>query len=586
MVEIDRSFAVDSPPDPNALRTANVWNDIKLGAPVVRANDANTKLPHVELVEQKESPALADSRVAAERERLLKEFDKHATPEQAAAFRKDVRALEDRFGGMVDMYKRQGLSEKDAKAKASKEYLQTYKSLKEFAAVPDLDCTTPITGEERFRVALQLMHQIAVPTDISQGYHKTCNVTTVEVRTAMRRPHLYVSMVASIATNGEFTAADGTKVPLTKQSLRPDDESKAAQPVDGQRSLASQYFQVGAVNLYYQKHMPSVVYEQGTKDGTRPEDTGERLEARIPVPFVPVAQLLKRGPNLSADEIVEIGNALSGESDKRWYIRVPDSDTKGSTISVRTERELQQQLELAKREGRLPITIEIHTGSNPFFGDSGAGAAGGSGGGHVVNVVDYYPGTPPRITIDNQWDTASDHLNAKAISVHQLFLGMRNTADPYVDIEYKRQQLLQLRRDHTGHQVSERDYEALLKASIDGAGATIAVQPADRVNEPGFVASRDDTKRMLREMINELPPSQRAKFIQQMWNSKLISDDECASWMVKTCKQNGLTPGSPDVQPAYNALPDNIKQSIQKALHPPPRPAPTRSAIQRFSDLL
>src|SRR5262249_34744469 len=42
-----------------------------------------------------------------------------------------------------------------------------------------------------------------------------------------------------------------------------------------------------------------------------------------------------------------------------------------------------------KEEGRLPTVVAVQPGNSPFWSDSGAETAGGSGGRHVVTITDY-----------------------------------------------------------------------------------------------------------------------------------------------------------------------------------------------------
>ena len=73
------------------------------------------------------------------------------------------------------------------------------------------------------------------------------------------------------------------------------------------------------------------------------------------------------------------------------------------------------------KEGKkLPIIIQVHTGMEPFLKDSGGGAAGGSGGWHVVTITGFEP--PNKVAIDNQWGEAKDHTGANMVNTHDLYL--------------------------------------------------------------------------------------------------------------------------------------------------------------------
>lgn len=91
---------------------------------------------------------------------------------------------------------------------------------------------------------------------------------------------------------------------------------------------------------------------------------------------------------------------------------------------IRDEKHLNDTLAKFKKEGRLPMIVQVHTGAEPFRSDSG----GGHGGQHVVTITDYDPGSPgpppvaPSVKIDNQWNKESDH---KDVQVSQLFNAMQ-----------------------------------------------------------------------------------------------------------------------------------------------------------------
>jgi hypothetical protein len=79
------------------------------------------------------------------------------------------------------------------------------------------------------------------------------------------------------------------------------------------------------------------------------------------------------------------------------------TDKSDGVKRISSEKELNAALAQAKKNGKMPLIVAIDTSVEPFWTDSGAGRAGGSGGGHVVTITDYSPGPPAKVTIDNQW---------------------------------------------------------------------------------------------------------------------------------------------------------------------------------------
>src|SRR5262249_33301910 len=151
-----------------------------------------------------------------------------------------------------------------------------------------------------------------------------------------------------------------------------------------------------------------VSYRQVTPDS--PSDTGERLVSREtgqPImepgtdPPRPFSQ-----PYLRASDLSDISRHMTGSPETQMVL-TNDGDHLPNTTHFRNEAELEQELSRLQTEGRLPAVIRVHTGDQPFFNDSGGGAAGGSGGWHDLTITGYDPATH-RISIDNQWGSGHD----------------------------------------------------------------------------------------------------------------------------------------------------------------------------------
>lgn len=95
--------------------------------------------------------------------------------------------------------------------------------------------------------------------------------------------------------------------------------------------------------------------------------------------------------------------------------------SKDGIAYVKDEKQLNEALAKLKAEGRLPIIVGVHTGTEPFSTD--ANEAGARGGRHVVTITDYNPGPPATVSIDNQWDKSADHGK---LETSQLFKSMQH----------------------------------------------------------------------------------------------------------------------------------------------------------------
>jgi hypothetical protein len=410
-----------------------------------------------------------------------------------------------------------------------------------------------VPENRRIELAQQVMEQAADPTSIDQGYHSTCNVAAVESRLYTRNPSEAARLVTEVATTGQFTARDGTVVTPPANSVRPDSEGSAHPPGYNSRSYASQIFQVTAVNMHYQTN-PYVYTDSRGHEHTvppggmryeqshhvAPPDTGERLIDTTRHP----PRTIERSPELSEDQIALVNNRLTGESGHDMVIGHRDTlsgDVNGST-AITSEQELNDRLERASREGKLPVIVRVESGNQPWFHDSGGGSAGGSDGAHVVCVTGYEAGPPARVQIDNQWGEQADHLGKRSMSVHDLYQSMRvpdNTdqlAQLQRDVDYDRAhnsidtrkefEVLRLRHslpaDDPNH-LNDADYNRLVNEQIDQAGHRWTQQRADgKLNQSEF----DNGRREIGDIARSQSFDRRLEIIERCHTAGAINDVE------------------------------------------------------------
>ncbi|HEY9867627.1 MAG TPA: LysM domain-containing protein, partial [Candidatus Obscuribacterales bacterium] len=376
-----------------------------------------------------------DPRVEAARLNDLAE-SKITDPEALARFQENMREFERRA---------------EERGLPPEEIARTYREIGRLLEAED-NPNIPLTAEDRIRLAEQVMDQAAHPTHIDQGFHDTCNVTTVESRTYTTHPAEAARLVADVATTGEYRTNTTPPVVVTvnPESLIPDPESEIHPPTGDSRSHASQIFQVTAVNIHYtmennRSDPPGrISYEQVEPvPGSTPPDDGERLLDRSTDPPTELA----RDPELDDDHIVDIANAITGENSSDVMIAHPDTIAgEGNKVTrVNSEAELNESVARLAREGKLPVIIGVYGTSEPFLTDSGGGRAGGSDGAHVVTITGYRPGPPPMVEVDNQWGEEADHTGDRAVSMHDLYLSMRppdnagQIADMRRDVEWNRE---------------------------------------------------------------------------------------------------------------------------------------------------
>lgn len=377
--------------------------------------------------------------LSKEHDNLVQIAQDKMSPKEYKDFVHNMSKLESRTGKLEELFTKQGMSSEQATLKAQEQIGKTYQEVSALLEAKD-NPAVPIDATGRSRLAQEIMSNAADPTTIRQGNHKTCNVTTLETRLYTREPAAAARMVVDMATTGQYVGGDGTKVGLDQQSLKPDQNAELKDSVSN-RNYASQLFQITAVNLHYAKSDPSIHYEQHKVDPTLiPPDTGERLVDYSTNPPKDVSHgwfsknvlgnddLEFHNPDLDSDDLVQINDAITGKRESGVIFNAIDNCS-DQVVKPTSAKDLEEKLLEAKESGKLPVTVVVHTGNEPFLTDSGNGTAGGSGGWHVVSVTDIEPGSPAKIAIDNQWTNTDDHLGNNKLTSRELFGAMKVAGD-------------------------------------------------------------------------------------------------------------------------------------------------------------
>ena len=479
-----------------------------------RNSDGSIKIS--EKAGDKPYESINDPKIKAERDRLSHLAEQKITdPEELDRFQADMARFEDRSRKIEADFKTEGWKPADAAEKAHAEVTKTYAQISRLLEAGD-NPRIPLDAKQRTQIAEQIMSHAATPTSIDQGQHNTCNVTTVEVRTYSKDPSAAARLVVDAATMGEYTSKNNHKVTLVPGDLAPHDEAKTNPPSEGARGLASQLFEITAVNIHYQSVTPDIHYRQ-REPGAMPDpgDTGERL---VDYSTHPPTNTGKQ-PGLGSDQIVNIGNEITGRTEYNWYLQHKEYGGT-NTVGIESEKSLQDAVAQARDNGKLPVTIMVHTGNEPFLTDSGAGAAGGSGGWHVVNITDYAAGPPARVAIDNQWGAGADHTGKNMVSVQELYMSMRNPAEPGCLADMKKQvednrargivddykELEYLRLQNKSGKLSAEDYQKQLEDRIRDLNKHEHDQKASRTFD---IDSSFRINGKLEALVRNLPPEQK-----------------------------------------------------------------------------
>lgn len=397
-------------------------------------------------------PLTPQEKLLAERQRITDAADtKIANPEERARFKKDMQAFEDRMKQRAEEEKKQ-IDEKvkknlltpevaaEQKAKldvhAAEQTAETYKQTARIFEASD-NPKVPLKEKDRTAIAEQIIHQAANPTSIDQGYHNTCNVATIETKLYTVEPSRAAEVIANVATTGkhQIPGPPPLDVEVDPNSIKPDREARTNPPKDGQRSHASQIFEVAAVNSFYaysnslQNPPGKIRYEQH-EPGKAP-DTGERLMDYSKNPPVRIRSKDDDGklidsPELTNDQLYFLEHQLRASNPDGTYLSNDRRDFNSTFIE--NDKQLESELARLKEQGKLPVTISVHTDNYPFHSDGGE-SAGGKGDWHVVTITDYHPGPPARAEIDNQWGSDDDRFGDRSLPVKDIFNAMRDPKD-------------------------------------------------------------------------------------------------------------------------------------------------------------
>jgi hypothetical protein len=314
------------------------------------------------------------------------------TPDQAAEVHKDMAAIENRKPPLD--------------AKQVNDIYNYTSNVLEYK-----DGKTNLSENERNQLAGSILHNASLRTGLDQGFHNTCNVTTLERRLNITNPAEAARIVSQVAVDGEYKS-NGKTIYADKASLKMDSEAAIKfgdQRMDGKRDYASQVFDQATVNDYWQRQNPPLRYSQERPTGQG--DTGERLRREDGREVNGPDGKPMRQPALSADAMAEIGSRLGF---KGQYI-IANADVAGDHNTNGAQKvHSYQEFSDALTANKPPAIIMVNA-NDKLFG--GTGDKGGAGGWHVVNVSDYQAGPPAKVFMTNQWGEA----NNKWVNVSDLY---------------------------------------------------------------------------------------------------------------------------------------------------------------------
>lgn len=365
-------------------------------------------------------------RLAKARQDLLEAWKKRGLKDsRAQEYLKDLEGVSKRYGTSEE---------------------QISQALEDLTALLDPSVKSPLYDDKQIlQIVETTLHNLARPMEIDQGYHPTCNVTTVEVYGASRSPEQYSRLIKEIVTTGKYTTSGGSIVTPPKAALMPGDDEKTYdldKANNDKRNIASQIVQMTLINGTYElglvKRLQSVRQPDGTykKEMVPQKDIryilGPSRKKPIPNGYILLGEDLlvdknnkpiidpntgdpADGPGFTQTEVLEASKLFMGK--EMPYIKNPyKTSTYDPQTGVTTETPwiydlpTKERLLQAKKDGLLPLGVPT------------------IGGAHVQTIHDVHVDDKGQcwVLLDNQhgqerdgWVTLEElHQTQKNNSIH------------------------------------------------------------------------------------------------------------------------------------------------------------------------
>lgn len=315
---------------------------------------------------------------------------------------------------------------------------------KEIVAFMESSICGPTAELDRMLV-LQVIRQTANPTVINQGHHNTCALAALESRIYSRVPATAARIVFALRRKASFLTTDNHLVALNAKDALPDHEALRIHNPRA-RSYASQLFQLGAANAYWQRQSldpRGISVPQGAmhysqcpwEERIDPLDTCERLTISWNNQIVEtIMDKFNRplyGPAFSMDQIINCYHILTGHHEQDFLIGHENTPGIRSTMATpfNSEASLAQSLKRIEENGGFPAIISIAPKSslnNSASLDESKGPkllsiSSLQDEWHAVAITAFDP-VNQRVSIDNWRGANQDRLGDKAMTIKELFL--------------------------------------------------------------------------------------------------------------------------------------------------------------------
>src|SRR6185437_23840 len=216
-------------------------------------------------------------------------------------------------------------------------------------------------------------HHAAFPTSIDQGQNYCCIVTASESSMFATNPASTTRVISDLALNSQFRAHGGNIIRPNRDDLKPDAEAKGFafdQIGHGSRTYASQLYQVGSVDMYWQRADRSKD-DPRHKAGTlhyriQPKTEGFRNDERVSY-IDPKTKAEERvfkdsdGPNMHADRIIAIERQITGKLMSQRVVTADDGEESSKfRLHCTTVEQLRSGLADLNRHKKFPVLVDVN----------------------------------------------------------------------------------------------------------------------------------------------------------------------------------------------------------------------------------
>lgn len=234
--------------------------------------------------------------------------------------------------------------------------LEVAKTYREVARLLDpSQRRTAVDSDKMGALAADVMHQAADPSSVKQGNRNTCTLAALESRIYTRHPSEAARLVADVATQSQYTTADGAIIGVNRNSINTYPKFWRENPGDNDRSHASQIFQITAANVFHESQtqtgLTEVEYRINiAKNGEVQEHLVNRKTGEVEGNNPGITVFDGKG-------LEDVNQRITGANEPSFVIDMG---------KARTKEEFRKNLDQIARDNNYPALLAVNALNDPF----------------------------------------------------------------------------------------------------------------------------------------------------------------------------------------------------------------------------